>query len=361
MGRMSQTDAIVEDEVSRLRAELAVREREVAALRRVALAMNASLELDALLETIVQVALELAGARRAHVVWRDDQELDRLLGHPVRGGSWRMPEDAVRKVEAVRRAMETGATAHDEERLLVCLPLVAPGQVLGALCVEGPLPGQEGMADLHVLAAHAAMALEQAVVFAALRRRSAELEATLERYHEAEHAALTDPLTGLANKRHFREQGRREAAIAKRYGRPLSLIIADIDHFKQVNDTYGHLTGDEVLKAVAAGLGRAVREADLLARWGGEEFVVLAPTTGLEEAAKLAERIRVAIAGQKGSGPAVTISLGVATLAPNEELDAGLDRADRALLRAKELGRDRVVVSGQEPAGATSEAAHPSR
>ncbi|MDB5100065.1 MAG: diguanylate cyclase/phosphodiesterase domain 1 [Cyanobacteria bacterium RYN_339] len=342
MGRMSHADAIVEDEVSRLRAELASREREVVALRRVALAMNASLELDGLLETIVQVALELTGGRRAHVVWRDDQELDRLLQAPVRGGSWRMPEDAVRKVEAVRHTLATGEPAHDEERLLVCLPLVAPGQVLGALCVEGQMPGQDAVADLHVLAAHAAIALEQAVLFAALRRRSVELEATLRRYHEAEHASLTDPLTNLANKRHFRDQGKREAAVAKRYGRPLSLIIADIDHFKRVNDTYGHLRGDDVLKSVSATLSRTVRGADLLARWGGEEFVVLCPATGPDEALKLAERIRAAIEAMHGPVPGITISLGVATHAPDEELDATLDRADRALLRAKEAGRNQV-------------------
>jgi diguanylate cyclase (GGDEF)-like protein len=343
MGRMSHTDAIVEDEAGRLRAELAAREREVKALRRVALAMNASLELDALLDTIVQVALELTGARRAYVVWQDEQELDRLLAVPVRGGGWRMPEDAVRRIEAVQRTLNHGEQARDAERLMVCLPLVAPGRVLGALCVEGGLPGQEAIADLGVLAAHAATALEQAILFAALRRRTRELEAALQRYHEAEHAALTDPLTGLANKRHFRDQGRREVAVARRYRRPLALIIADIDHFKQVNDTHGHLVGDDVLKAVAGVMARCVRGADLLARWGGEEFVVLCPATGLDEAATLAERIRAAIAAHQGPLP-VTISLGVAVLAKDEELDAALDRADQALLRAKTQGRNQVQV-----------------
>jgi diguanylate cyclase (GGDEF)-like protein len=340
---MSHTDAILEEEASRLRAELAAREREVKALRRVALAMNASMELDALLDTIVNIALELTGARRAHVVWRDEQELDRLLTTAGRGGNWRMPEDAVRKIEAVRRVLESGEQIQDQERLLVCLPLVAPGRVLGALCVEGPLPGPEAVEDLGVLAAHAASALEQAVVFAALRRRSTELEATLQRYHEAEHAALTDPLTGLANKRHFRDQGKREEAVARRYGRPLALIIADIDRFKAVNDTYGHLTGDEVLKSVAGVLSRCVRGADLLARWGGEEFVVLCPATGLEEASTLAERIRAAVEAHHGPVP-ITISLGVAALAKEEDLEAALDRADRALLRAKEQGRNQVQV-----------------
>jgi diguanylate cyclase (GGDEF)-like protein len=344
------TEVIAEDEVTRLRQELAAREREVKALRRVALAMNASLELGKLLETIVDVALELTGAQRAYVVWRDEQELDRLLAQPVRGGSWRLPGDAVKRVEAVQQALGTGQPARDA--MMVCLPLTAPGRVLGTICVEGALPDQDALADLQVLAAHASLALENAVLFTALRRRSGELETILERYLEAEHDAQTDPLTGLANKRYFREQGRREEAIARRYKRPLSLLIADIDHFKKINDTYGHLTGDAALKAVSNTLSKCLRGSDLIARWGGEEFVVLSPTTNQHEARGLAERLRQAIERLEGTDeagnplPRITISLGVAEFKEtDEQLDAALDRADRALLAAKEAGRNRVMVA----------------
>jgi diguanylate cyclase (GGDEF)-like protein len=362
---MSHLESVTEDEVSRLRGQLAAaesrykeqaalaraREREVLALRRVALATNGSLELGEMLTTIVQAALELTGSDRAHVVWRDEEELDRLLANHHGDASWRLTNEAMHKIEGGKRALESGETAILEDPTLVCLPLVAPGRVLGALCVGGPMPDQNALADLQVLAAHAAGALENAVLFTALRRRSTELEATLVRFEQAELDAHTDPLTQVPNKRQFREQGRREEAAAKRYGRPFSLIMMDIDHFKAVNDTHGHLVGDKVLKAVAATLAGHVRGADLLARWGGEEFVALCPMTTRHEAMKLAERLRVSIEGLAANDetgarlPALTISLGVATFSGKDDpLDSVLERADKAMLSAKAAGRNQIKV-----------------
>lgn len=373
---MSHMDAIAEDELTRLRSALAAaearfqqqreltasREREVRALRRVALAMNSSLDLDRLLETIVEVALDLTGADRAHVVWRDEAELDHLLASRPGGAGWRLPDDALHKVEVCRQVLQTGEAAAASDARVICLPLMAPGRLLGALCVDGPLADEDAIADLHVLAAHAAVALENAVLFTALRRRSAELEATLGRFQAAELAAHTDPLTGIANKRQFEEQGKREEAASRRYGRPYSLIMADIDFFKTFNDKFGHLTGDVVLKHVASTLMRHVRAADLLARWGGEEFVVLCPMTTRREAAQLAERLRKAIAAQHVHDetgqplPSITISLGVATYQGGDDpLDAVLERADRALLQAKGSGRNLVRVHDPDPG---SPAAH---
>ena len=167
--------------------------------------------------------------------------------------------------------------------------------------------------------------------------------------------AMTDALTGLANRRHFGDQLAREATRAAENGRPLSLLVMDIDHFKVVNDKHGHPAGDEVLRHVALLLEEQVRGSDLLARVGGEEFAVLAVDTAMLEAGQLAERLRSAI---ERSGPvsvghaavAVTISVGVATRhiragdlarAPEHLLAA----ADDALYRAKRNGRNRVEVA----------------
>lgn len=167
--------------------------------------------------------------------------------------------------------------------------------------------------------------------------------------------AMTDALTGLANRRHFGDQLAREATRAAENGKPISLVTMDIDHFKAVNDQHGHPAGDAVLRHVALVLEEQVRGSDLLARVGGEEFAVLAVDTGLVEAGQLAERLRKAVeeSGPVSAGRAalrVTISLGVVT----RRIKAGelarapehlLAAADDALYRAKRNGRNRVEVA----------------
>lgn len=163
----------------------------------------------------------------------------------------------------------------------------------------------------------------------------------------AEALARTDALTGLANRRAFEEAAHQALQRARRYRTPLALIITDIDHFKMINDTYGHHFGDVVLRDFAATLSASVRNVDLVGRWGGEEFVVLAPDTHHEEALQAAERMRLAIAGTPtrlaGHACGYTASFGVASLqmgAPT--LEALLANADKALYRAKHNGRNRV-------------------
>jgi diguanylate cyclase (GGDEF)-like protein/PAS domain S-box-containing protein len=159
--------------------------------------------------------------------------------------------------------------------------------------------------------------------------------------------AATDGLTGLLNRRRFVEMGEAEIERAKRTGRPLSLIMFDVDHFKKVNDTRGHDVGDLVLVALARTATEALRTVDILGRLGGEEFAVLLPETGLEEAAVVAERLRRGVSDM-GLAPnaqplPVTISLGVVQgQETGETLDDLLKRADTALYRAKSAGRDRV-------------------
>ncbi len=169
------------------------------------------------------------------------------------------------------------------------------------------------------------------------------------RYTEVALHAATDALTGVPNQRTFSERYDREMRRAVRYKRPLSLIFVDLDHFKQVNDTYGHAAGDEALIEVAQQLCDGVRETDLVARYGGEEFVILLPETQLRAAGTLAERLRRGVAGAKihGEGEAtfrVTASLGVATFPDTaDSADTLLHTADQAMYHAKRDGRNRVV------------------
>ena len=155
--------------------------------------------------------------------------------------------------------------------------------------------------------------------------------------------ATTDPLTGLANRRAAEAGLEREIAYAQRYHQPLSVIIADLDHFKDVNDTHGHAHGDRVLREVTARLQARVRDSDLTARWGGEELLVVAPGIDLREATALAERCRRALAEEPVAGLGITATLGVAEFTPEDDRDSLLARADRQLYAGKAAGRNRVV------------------
>lgn len=168
------------------------------------------------------------------------------------------------------------------------------------------------------------------------------------RLHEL---ACTDPLTQLRNRRFMMEVAQHEAAVVERGGRPLSVLLGDIDHFKRINDQHGHAVGDGVLRAIARVLRDGVREVDHVARWGGEEFLVLLPGTELEEAQQVADRLRAAVQaladveGRRELG--LSITLGLAELRPGESIEQALMRADRALYEGKQAGRNRVVLAGQ--------------
>ena len=170
-------------------------------------------------------------------------------------------------------------------------------------------------------------------------------------YAEMARNAATDPLTGLANHRYFTSRLNREVHRSMRYQRSLALIFADLDHFKQINDTYGHNIGDQALIAVANCLQANVRESDVVARYGGEEFVVLLPETTLEQAQLLGERLRRAISQidlplSQGAMRRLTLSCGVSAF-PDTANSAEnlLATADQAMYRAKQSGRNQVVVS----------------
>jgi diguanylate cyclase (GGDEF)-like protein len=158
--------------------------------------------------------------------------------------------------------------------------------------------------------------------------------------------SLTDPLTGVGNRRRLEESMAKEISRAERTGGKLCAVMADLDHFKRVNDVHGHESGDKLLVALGALLRQQMRPTDIVTRYGGEEFVLLLPHTDLEHALATAERIRTALACyliEPLHNP-VTASFGVAELATGEQGDALLRRADKALYQAKQSGRNRVVA-----------------
>ncbi len=163
--------------------------------------------------------------------------------------------------------------------------------------------------------------------------------------HNLEALARRDPLTGVANRRHFFELAESEVSRARRYGTALSLIMLDLDHFKRINDQFGHAAGDRILTRFCHGAASLLRETDLLARLGGEEFIVLLPGTPLDGAVQLAERLRChaeAEIVEEASNPIrYTVSAGVATLAlEDSSIEATMRRADAALYAAKVAGRN---------------------
>jgi two-component system cell cycle response regulator len=221
---------------------------------------------------------------------------------------------------------------------LKILPLTAGDRILGTLVAGSRNRSDlddEALRMLEVIASQAAQALLRAQLF-----------------EQMEKMAITDGLTGLLNHRTFQARAEEALAQAKRYGRRCSLILTDIDHFNSVNDTYGHPTGDLVLKGVAKILREQARDTDVVARYGGEEFAIVMPETDLKGALVIAERIREAVQAQVFSsevGPIkVTLSLGVATCPDHGAEKQGLiDLADQCLYFAKRHGRNRSVTVNQ--------------
>ena len=198
-----------------------------------------------------------------------------------------------------------------------------------------------GVPVAYMAGGHAALI---AVVWV-LARNVERLAAARMRAELMELQATTDPLTGVANRRRLDDELGRLLAQSRRYDQPFSVVLIDVDCFKAVNDTHGHEVGDRVLVEVVDRLQAATRDADLLGRWGGEEFLLLAAHTDHQAACALAERCRRAIASSpmQHAGVTVTASLGVASLGPDDDARALIRRADLAMYTAKSDGRDRVV------------------
>lgn len=224
------------------------------------------------------------------------------------------------------------------------------GQVAGAVVVKMPLGRIEAQrrtdVAVVVLGAVLALALLIGLIHLVIGGMARELEDAEGRLRAL---AVTDVLTGLWNRRHMVERLEQEFLRARRVGSSLATLMIDVDHFKGVNDRYGHAVGDQVLKEIARRLQEGARGYDLVGRLGGEEFVVVLPEAGIAGAAQVAERVRQAVAGlplECGSlSLHVTVSVGVAALRDSDDrVEAVLGRADAALYRAKAAGRNRVIV-----------------
>ncbi len=209
------------------------------------------------------------------------------------------------------------------------------------------------LCHMHLSQTQANLAPGEAFPFQEMEERTQKLEELVqERTKELtnalaklESAVATDPLTGLYNRRRFDELLQKEMERMQRFGKTASIILGDIDYFKEVNDQYGHLVGDEILCLVSQVLAKGVRRIDTVARWGGEEFIFLLPETNGKEAAQVAEKLRIVVEAQKNSyGASLSMSFGVAEYRPEEEADSWLCRVDAALYQAKRQGRNRVEI-----------------
>ena len=176
-----------------------------------------------------------------------------------------------------------------------------------------------------------------------LRQKNVQLSELLAR---VEALAVTDPLTGLFNRRHFESALETEWKRVKRFGQPITCLMVDIDHFKLVNDGYGHKAGDSVIQAIAQILKNSVREVDTVARWGGEEFIVILSHTGREQGMPVARRILERVSGhefEQVPGKSITVSIGLASSGPARQTsDELFNAADAALYEAKRKGRNRI-------------------
>lgn len=247
--------------------------------------------------------------------------------------------------------------------------VIGPGETVGELSV---LDGSEASANVVARGASRLLAIREEGFWrltnashafavnlllklaARLRANNATVSRNVQQRRRYERAAMFDGLTGIHNRRWLDETLHRLVGRHRRDHGALSLSLIDIDHFKGFNDRYGHAAGDHVLTVVASVLASNLRPTDLVARFGGEEFVIIFPETDLAQATRAADRVRLAVASEvlampDGAPlPPVTISMGVAQLAPGQTVPDFLKTADLAMYRAKQSGRNRVVVGGPD-------------
>ena len=228
-------------------------------------------------------------------------------------------------------------------------PLVTPdGFVLGMLCVLDHRPRELSAKVQDLLSALARQVIRLLELKRANDRQGQMLVELESARHQMDVLAHTDVLTGLANRRSFTDRLRQEWALLQRGHEPACLLMMDLDHFKRVNDVYGHPVGDQALQLFATLCRDVFRAADVLGRWGGEEFVALLPATGLDQAQVVAERVHAALAAQPlpGIEPALvlSVSMGLTLFDPLRPLDITLRLLDSALYTAKREGRSRTVA-----------------
>jgi diguanylate cyclase (GGDEF)-like protein len=304
-------------------------------------ALAATHDVAGLLEIVVDSAMQLARAEGARLLVADEgtDVLVEQLRRGELGAAAGLLDQPVRYGEGIEgRALQTRqAVIGDEPVPLLAAPLVAEERVLGLLTLVGSTDrpfGRDDAERVGSLVGQGAVAIENARLHRLIQKQ-----------------AKTDPLTQLLNRREFEEQLAREVERAQRFGTPVGLVVLDLDDFKLINDRFGHLAGDGVLKAAAGAIRQCTREIDQPARWGGEEFAVILPHTGIDGAARLAERLRQAIAERQiptpdGRSVRVTASFGVAALPGSGTTQVELTAAaDDAVYRSKRAGKNRVSLA----------------
>jgi diguanylate cyclase (GGDEF)-like protein len=307
--------------------------------------VSSHLELDALADASLDALLRHTGATAGALLAVREEELVPLASHGLRA------VERLAGSDHVRRALRTGSLeriAVDPEIGLIdslLLDQVAREIVVAPVAFKGVPLGTLVLASVTPFPPDVAVLLEQFRADLGLALNNALTHDRLQRL------AALDPLTDAYNRRFGLGRLREEFARTLRAGTPLGVVMLDLDHFKAVNDTYGHLVGDRVLRAVAGACRRVIREGDVLVRYGGEELLAVLPGAGRSDLAELGERLRRAVAGtvvaEGDQRISVTVSVGAASY-PEDDVDsyeALVASADRALYAAKGAGRDRVVLA----------------
>lgn len=347
-----------QEEIERLRRELDERRRESELLYEINKAINTLLEPEEIAALIMQAVVTLTNADACSIMLCAGGSLriiaDFGLADPE-GEKERFSKEyreslalkvcqsgqphVLRDTEAYANL---GLTLND---YVVCIPFVFNKEVLGTLNIHR-IPPKYALTEAQVnflyhLAGQAALAFKNSLMYMEIKRQATLLE----------QRAITDGLTGLYNHLYFHQALNERLQAASQKGEPLSILIADLDFFKRLNDTYGHLFGDHVLKEVASVIRTVAGDKAVAARYGGEEFAVILPNTPLEKAQETAAKIGRLVAARDFTDPndgrrvPVTISIGVAQWQPGESKSEFIDRADTALYQAKQQGRNRVVAA----------------
>jgi diguanylate cyclase (GGDEF)-like protein len=324
-------------------------------------ALSSVTSLDGLRDQVAEVLGAMTGATVIRLLQWDDAAGEEGPGDAT------LPTSVVRYVRRTRQPLLVDDATRDarfakdpylaelDRCSLLAVPILSRGQPQALLVLEKPASrgafSAAWLESVTLVAGQLAVALENAAVYASLERKVAQRTSELAAANEQlEELSRTDPLTGLANRRWLEDILEREWRQAAAADRAISIIMVDIDHFKAYNDRLGHQAGDECLRRVATTLAHHARPGDVVARYGGEEFSIILPDCDLPGAHRIAEGLRVAVAGLRAPHPAapeghVTISVGVASSVPSPDATAEqlLGRADHGLYEAKQAGRNRVA------------------